>query len=249
MRPLDASSPGVYDRQELVPGFDQGALEAASVALIGAGGIGSEIGEGLVRKGVGRLEAFDPDVVELTNLNRQFFFRRDLYKPKALRLVRNLAAHATRSTRLEGHPLSFEDAIAEGVNVDGDVVVCGIDNDMGRVAVAAHCLSRGIPVLFIAVDLVAENGHVFVQEPGQACFGCAFPRAVTDPKVAPCRSPACKDILKVVAGIALYAIDSLLMDRKRGWNYRNVHLAGFAPSIELVIEKRPDCAICGCAAR
>jgi hypothetical protein len=94
------------------------------------------------------------------------------------------------------------------------------------------------------VDYAAEHGYVFVQEPGRACFGCLFPKSHKARK-APCRTPAVKDILKVVAGFALYAIDSLLMKRPRNWNYRDIHLAGFAPGCECVIEKRNDCPLCG----
>ena len=40
----------VHDRRMRVPGFDQERLHAAKVLLIGAGGLGGEVGEGLVRK-------------------------------------------------------------------------------------------------------------------------------------------------------------------------------------------------------
>jgi len=64
----------VTHRQELITGFSQASLTQASGVLIGAGGIGGEVGEGLCRKGVGHLRIFDHDVVEHTNLNRQHFF-------------------------------------------------------------------------------------------------------------------------------------------------------------------------------
>ena len=241
-----ASCHGVTDRQELVPGFDQKCLERSSVNQIGAGGNGAELGEGLVRKGIGRLGLYDDDTVELSNLNRQLFFRRDLHKKKALRLAVNLAEHATCGTVVEGYSTSLQEAIAFGLDLRCSVAVIGVDNDAARIVAARLFGEMSTPVVFVAVDLVAENGYVFVQEPGQACFGCAFPKALAKPGGAVCRSPACKDILKVVAGIALYAIDSLLMPgRKRGWNYRNVHLAGFAPSNVLSIERRAECPLCG----
>ncbi len=235
----------VTDRQELLPAFDQRVLEATTVVLIGAGGIGSEVGEGLVRKGIHGLSIFDHDTVEITNLNRQHFFRRDIHKSKAKRLAVNLGRHATCGTTLTGYSLSFQDALALGVNLDGHVVVCGVDDGRTRTVVSRYYQERGIPVVFIAVDYVAENGYVFVQEPGKACFGCAFAKSVLNPRKAPCRTPAVKDILKVVSGAALYAVDTLLMDRKRAWNYRNFHLAGFAPSNELMIQSKDDCPLCG----
>jgi molybdopterin/thiamine biosynthesis adenylyltransferase len=241
--PARSADARVTDRQELVPGFDQQALSSARGVLIGAGGINSEVGEGLVRKGIGRLDIFDADLIELSNLNRQHFFKRDIGKPKGLRLAHNLANHATCGTVLTGYALSFQDALAAGIDVRGSFIVCGVDNNATRLAVAEHFYTIGIPVIFLAVDLHAEQGYAFVQEAGKACFRCVFPKA-TGKERTPCRAAASKDILKVVAGLALYAIDSLLMDRKRNWNYRHVCLAGFEPSFERWIERRRDCELC-----
>jgi len=64
-------------------------------------------------------------------------------------------------------------------------------------------------------------------------------------RLAPCFVPAVKDILKVTAGLALYAIDSLLMERNRNWNYRRVHLAGFAPDESAILKRNLECELCG----
>jgi hypothetical protein len=228
----------------LIDGFNQQALRQARGILVGAGGINGETGEGLCRKGIGELVFIDPDEVEPTNLNRQFFFERDLFKNKALRLAKNLAPHAPCGTVLVGHALSFQDAVALNVNLHGTFGVIGVDNGEARVAASIQFRRLDIPAIFIAVDLLAEAGYVFVQEAGKACFGCLFPKTMFGRK-APCRAPASKDILKVVAGIALYATDTLIMERKRSWNYREVHLAGFAPSCERVVGRLPDCPLCG----
>ena len=237
----------VTHRQELIAGFDQARLTSATGVLIGAGGIGGEVGEGLCRKAVGHLRVFDHDVVEHTNLNRQHFFAADIGQNKACCLVRNLAPHCHGGTTLEGYPMSFEDAVALGLDMTATFVVCGVDNSEARVAVSQHYRPLAVPVIFIAVDLLAESGHVFVQEstPTAACFGCAFPKSLFGRR-APCFVPSSKDILKVTAGLGLYAIDSVLMDRKRNWNYRRVHLAGFAPDVLINIEQNPECPLCSC---
>jgi molybdopterin/thiamine biosynthesis adenylyltransferase len=243
--PLDARFRTTH-RQELITGFSQEQLLAASAVLIGAGGIGGEIGHGLCRKGVGRIRIFDHDVVDSTNLNRQHFFANDVGRPKAERLEANLAAHCHAGTELEGLAFSFQDALALGCNVSGTVVICGVDNGKTRVGVSEYYRRLGIPVIFIAVDMEAEAGQVFVQEsaPNSACFGCAFPRTMKGAR-APCFVPSAIDILKVVAGLALYAVDSLLMERRRNWNYRLVHLAGFAPDVCISIPRNADCPLCG----
>lgn len=60
-----------HDRQIRAFGRDgQHRLRAATAAVVGAGGIGSLIVQGLAHLGIGRLIVVDPDVVETSNLNR-----------------------------------------------------------------------------------------------------------------------------------------------------------------------------------
>src|SRR5260370_30857071 len=75
---------GAEDRQRLIPGFDQAAFSKASVLCIGAGGIISHIAPTLVRKGLGRITLLDRDIVEPSNLNRQFFYQRAIGTFKAM---------------------------------------------------------------------------------------------------------------------------------------------------------------------
>lgn len=61
-------------------------LKNASIAIAGAGGLGSNIAISLARAGVGRLFIVDFDKVEMSNLNRQQYFIRHLgmYKTEAI---------------------------------------------------------------------------------------------------------------------------------------------------------------------
>ena len=65
----------------------QDKLDSAHVAICGCGGLGSTIAVALTRIGVGHLHLIDFDRVDMTNLNRQQYFLKDLgqYKTEALR--------------------------------------------------------------------------------------------------------------------------------------------------------------------
>lgn len=67
----------------------QQKLAAMAVAIAGLGGLGSNIAVALARIGVGRLRLIDFDIVDMTNLNRQYYFTESIGKPKteALRQV------------------------------------------------------------------------------------------------------------------------------------------------------------------
>ena len=61
----------------------QRKLSAASVAVCGLGGLGSNIAIALARAGVGKLHILDFDRVDISNLNRQQYFPEQLGQFKA----------------------------------------------------------------------------------------------------------------------------------------------------------------------
>ena len=69
---------------------ERAALESARVGIAGAGGLGSNCAMHLVRAGVKHLTIADFDVVNESNLNRQFFFRDQIGQKKVEALKANL---------------------------------------------------------------------------------------------------------------------------------------------------------------
>ena len=66
------------------------ALESARVGIAGAGGLGSNCAMHLVRSGVKHITIADFDVVNESNLNRQFFFRDQIGQKKVEAIKENL---------------------------------------------------------------------------------------------------------------------------------------------------------------
>lgn len=232
---------GVHHRQGLIPGFSQKRLDDLKVLLVGAGGLGGEVAEGLARKGAGEIHIFDQDTVEMSNLNRQKFFRRDLYKNKALRLARNITRQATGNSLIGGYPYRIQEAVAMDIIPDFDVMAVLVDNEETRVFCSEHF---DTPVIFSAVSINADRCYTMVQEPGGACYRCAIPEPKGESEQR-CYLPSSIDVNKLVAALVLYAIDSLVMDRQRQWNYKEVNLGGFLRDRTLLISKNPSCQLCG----
>jgi molybdopterin/thiamine biosynthesis adenylyltransferase len=239
----DESTENVTTRQERVPGFDQSVMDGLTVLQIGAGGLGGEIAQGLVRKGVGLLKILDGDTVEISNLSRQFFYQEDLYKNKALSLAKNLVKEGVNKSLIVAHPYMIQKAVEDGVDISCDIAICAPDNDETRVYIS-HYFHGKAPVIFTGLDRNANTGYIFVQEPSKACFGCAFPNAVSN-KRTPCpNTPAIIDLVKTIAGYVLFSIDSTIMKRKRNWNYRQLFMGGFVPEIVKTVDKKEICPLC-----
>jgi molybdopterin/thiamine biosynthesis adenylyltransferase len=235
---------GALERHSGVAGFCQAALGQARLLLVGAGGLISHIAPTAARKGIGQIALVDDDVVEANNLNRQFFYKRDIGSHKAVALARNLQRECTARTRLIGLALRFEEAAERGVLPDSDVAVCGVDNNPCRTAASAYFRRQGVPVIFTAVSRDADHGYVFVQDCRGACIGCLFPDMVSDERYPCPGTPAIADVLQAVGALTVYAIDSLLMTRPRSWNYRRISLADVSSEGAGCVAARPGCPLC-----
>ena len=237
-------SENITDRQEKVFGFDQLVMNNLRVLQIGAGGLGGEIAQGLVRKGVGTLKIFDGDTVSLSNLSRQFFYKEDLCKNKAICLGNNLLKESIRKTQIISYPFMFQKAVEDKVDISCDVVICAPDNNEVRIY-ASKLFQNKTPVIFTALDREASTGYVLIQKPKGACFGCVYPNAVAD-KREPCpNTSAIIDLVKIISGFVLFAVDSTVMERKSNWNFRQVFVNGFAPEVVRITERKKDCPLCG----
>ncbi len=224
---ISDSDDSITDRQERIQGFDQSVMHNLKVIQIGAGGLGGEIAQGLVRKGAGELIIYDGDTVEASNLSKQFFYEEDVYQNKATSLAKNLLKECTNKTKITAYPYMFQKAFEIGdfsdKDFDCDVVICAPDNDEVRVFASRYFYDKA-PVIFTGLDIYANTGYVFIQESGKACIACALPNAL-DNKRSPCpKTPAVIDLVKIISGFILFAVDSTVMERKRNWNYRQLFL-------------------------
>lgn len=82
-------SKGLFSKN--VPGSTE-ILQKSGIGIAGCGGLGSNAAVALVRAGIGKLILADFDVVEESNLNRQFFFQSDIGKKKTEALAQHLKA-------------------------------------------------------------------------------------------------------------------------------------------------------------
>ncbi len=237
--------PGAEDRQSKIAGFDQAVFSRSSVICIGAGGLISHIAPTIVRKGIGTIALFDNDTVEVSNLNRQRFYEKDLGENKAIALARNLEGECIVDTRIFGHSYGLEEALASGFDLSCDVAICGVDNNPARVAASRHFRDLSVPVIFTAVSRDADHGYVFVQDRGGPCVGCLFPDMADDDRYPCPGTPAIADILQAVGAFTVYAVDTLLMTRPRAWTYRRTSLADASMDGSANVQMRLGCKLCG----
>lgn len=123
-------------------------LRQSTVAIIGCGGLGSNIAAMLVRSGVGALLLADPDHVDATNLNRQFFFRDQVGARKVEALAANLRRidPGTRVTTLHARVVRMT---LPTFVLGADVIVEAVDSAADKAMIINSCLAElpGVPVV------------------------------------------------------------------------------------------------------
>jgi adenylyltransferase/sulfurtransferase len=183
-----------------IGGEGQRRLLEATVAIVGAGGIGSPAIQYLAAAGVGRLRVIDADEVSLANLQRQVLFgTADVGRAKT-ELAAKAAGRLNPDVRLD--PLQ-ERLGPENVAalLDGaDVVVDGSDNFATRLLVSDHCTSARIPLVSAAIgQFQIQIGTFRGWEPGRPCYRCFVGDAFD---AEDCDSCAELGVLGAAAGVA-----------------------------------------------
>ena len=118
------------------------------VGIAGAGGLGSNCAMLLARSGVGTLVIADSDRVELSNLDRQYFFRNQIGMLKCDAIWDNIAA-ATDGIRVMIHPVRLTPANISDVFRGCDIIVEALDDASAKEMFISTVQSElpGIPVI------------------------------------------------------------------------------------------------------
>ncbi len=154
-------------------GGGQARLKAASVVVIGAGGIGSPAIQYLAAAGIGRLTIVDDDQVDLSNLQRQtLFVTADQGQAKA-----NVAADRVAALNPHVHVVGVQSRIdrhnAHNLLEAHGVVLDGSDNFETRLTVADAALDLRIPLVSAAVaEFEGQLGVFRGWEVDKPCYRC-----------------------------------------------------------------------------
>jgi molybdopterin-synthase adenylyltransferase len=237
-----------YSRQILLPGFGiegQERLRAASVLVVGLGGLGSPVAMYLAAGGVGRLVLADFDAVDLSNLQRQLLHTTErIGMPKADSARIALAA-LNPEVRIETVKRSLTEETLPALVAEVDLVVDGSDNFATRFAVNAACFKAGRPLVSGAAIRMEGQVATFTGQPGGPCYQCLYPRdggldetcsttGVLAPVVGIIGSIQATEAIKVLTGLGEPLFGRLLLLDAGAMEWRSLRLRA-----------DPGCPICG----
>ncbi|NQS92162.1 MAG: molybdopterin-synthase adenylyltransferase MoeB [Chloroflexi bacterium] len=238
-----------YSRHLLIPdvGLEgQRKLKAASVLMIGTGGLGSPVALYLAAAGVGRIGLVDYDVVDMSNLQRQIIHGESR--------LGDLKVESARDRLLDLNPEIQVDTYNDFINSENafkiaepyDIIIDGTDNFPTRYLVNDLCVLTGKPNVYGSIFRFDGQASVFYAKEGP-CYRCLFPEPPPPGLVPSCAeggvlgvlpgtigSIQATEALKIILGIGEPLIGRLLLYDGLDMSFTTVKL-----------QKNPTCKVCG----
>ncbi|MBL8153225.1 MAG: molybdopterin-synthase adenylyltransferase MoeB [Anaerolineae bacterium] len=238
-----------YSRHLIMPevGIEgQRRLKAASVLLIGTGGLGSPLALYLAAAGIGRIGLVDYDVVDETNLQRQVIHGQSsvgqLKVESAMKRMQDINPYL--QIDLYNVPLTSENAIE--LLTPYDVIVDGTDNFPTRYLVNDACVKLGKPNVYGSIFRFEGQLSVFYAKEGP-CYRCMFPSPPPPGLVPSCAEGGVLGILpgtvgtmqateaiKLILGIGEPMIGKMLLYDALEMSFTTIK-----------VRKNPNCPVCG----
>jgi molybdopterin/thiamine biosynthesis adenylyltransferase/rhodanese-related sulfurtransferase len=238
-----------YSRHLLIPdvGMEgQRKLKAASVLLIGTGGLGSPVALYLAAAGVGHIGLVDYDVVDRTNLQRQVIHGTSTVGHLKVESARERMLDLNPDIQVDIYNQAFTSENALGIAKSYDLIVDGSDNFPTRYLTNDLCVLTGKPNVYGSVYRFEGQVSVFDARVGP-CYRCLFPDPPPPGMVPSCAESGILGILPGTIG-TLQATETLklilgtgepLIGRLLLYNAQDM-------SFEFVkLRKNPKCKVCG----
>jgi adenylyltransferase/sulfurtransferase len=237
-----------YSRHLIMPEVGmagQKKLKAASVLLIGAGGLGSPLGMYLAAAGVGRIGLVDYDVVDYSNLQRQIIHGTgDVGRPK-LESAKARISDINPYVQIDTYevPLTSDNALE--IFGPYDVIIDGTDNFPTRYLTNDACVLLGKPNVYGSIFRFEGQASVFYAAEGP-CYRCLFPEPPPPGLVPSCAEGGVLGVLPGTIG-AIQATEAIKLILGSGTSLIGRLLLYDALEMtfdEVRLRKNPKCPVC-----
>ncbi len=237
-----------YSRHLIMPEVGmtgQKKLKAASVLLIGAGGLGSPLAMYLAAAGIGRIGLVDYDVVDYTNLQRQIIHgTKDVGRLK-LESAKETMLDINPHVQVDTYAVPLTSANALEILAPYDVIIDGTDNFPTRYLTNDACVLLGKPNVYGSIFRFEGQLSIFHAAEGP-CYRCLFPEPPPPGLVPSCAEGGVLGILpgtigamqateaiKYILGIGESMVGRLLLYDALNMEFTEVRL-----------QKNPNCPVC-----
>jgi molybdopterin/thiamine biosynthesis adenylyltransferase len=237
-----------YARNIKIPSIGEAGqrkLKAASVLIVGVGGLGSASALYLAAAGVGRLGLVDDDRVELSNLNRQIIHDSTRIGMPKVESAQKRLVDLNPEVKVDLFPQRFSQQNANEIVNQYSIIVDGTDNFETRYLLNKVCVEYKKPYVYGAVFQFSGQASVFNATAGP-CFQCVFHDLPPIEVIAANKGPGVigalpgtiatiqtVEVIKLILEIGIPLIGRLLILDELDMKFN-----------EIIVKKDPNCLIC-----
>jgi molybdopterin/thiamine biosynthesis adenylyltransferase len=237
-----------YSRQLVlaeIGSIGQRKLKRARVLVAGVGGLGCQLSIQLASMGVGYLRLVDRDVVEISNLQRQYLYSFDVLGYPKVEAAEARLRRVNPFIEIEAIPTSINNRTASRLTEGVDLVVDGLDRLTPRLALNRACVDRGIPYVYGAVITHVGNASTII--PGETpCLEC-WQGGIDEANLPTCATiGVTPSAIGVIASIQVSEAIRLILGRTPNLAGKLLFFDLEDLSIEKInIAKVENCKVCG----
>lgn len=238
-----------YSRHLLIPEVGLGGqqkLKAASVLVIGTGGLGSPVSMYLAAAGVGRIGLVDYDVVDSSNLQRQIVHGTSRLGDRKVHSSRDRLLDLNPDIDVQIFDEAFTSENAMRIAESYDILIDGTDNFPTRYLVNDVSVLLGKPNVYGSIFRFDGQLSVFDARRGP-CYRCLFPEPPPPGLVPSCAEGGVLGVLPGIIG-TMQASEALKLILEIGESLigRLLLFNALDMSFDYVrLRKNPHCKICG----
>lgn len=171
-----------YQKQSRI--IDQSKLSAASVVVIGAGGLGCPALVGLASAGIGKITIVDFDKISISNIHRQFLFSPNLIGEKKTIVAKNRLMELNPLIQVDAVDLRVDALNIEGLLLGHSLVLDCTDNMTTKYLIHDACFKLGIPL--ISASVYQFEGQIRTFDKKSGCLRCLGGNTPSDSMLGNC---------------------------------------------------------------
>lgn len=162
--PMALETEEIFQRSSLVLGLDviRTMMHDQVISVIGVGGLGSVIAEHLIHMGFQTINLIDPDVLEISNLNRVVgaYYEDAQQKRLKVEVVKRHLTSINPQATVWAYNKDVHDNELESVLALSDWMIVATDTHASRLRVQELSIMYFVPLLSVGVNITVKGGMV-----------------------------------------------------------------------------------------
>jgi molybdopterin-synthase adenylyltransferase len=168
-----------YQRHSLIDWFSQDDVMSSKFAIVGCGAVGNEVAKNLALLGIGHIDLFDFDTIEIHNLTRSVLFKESDVGGSKAEVTAKRIKELDPNVEVNFYLGDFWEQLSFSQAKLYDCIICCVDNFEARIRLNQICLLTKTNLINTGIDSKFGQVEVFPFKSGQhvACYECNLPNS------------------------------------------------------------------------